>query len=356
MTWITMTTRIWLKKGFVRNLMKLQNIIETRIFTVHCLIKKIGIARQSVPENKISLQIIRWYSENVWLCIIMRKTMRCWVEEQTSLLKAWVAIQIFWILPQFFCELLFAAIFLWILLFAAFFASDIFSSIYISFRLHFLWTLFSPHFCEWYIFLHYFWPFPFPQTRLSEPVIEHDGNLSNPRNRAVSHWNRGAGDETSHRCSQSRKTKKASRKAEGEGRKSAKESKWANRARSKIRRSAKSCTERAAGGSPVLETELAFSRIDLIRLCCRLAENWWILQWVQPLPPRNSWKPPRGSPAAQKKTLSPTKICTDLRRLWRRLSFASVSTLQAPSMSRVSSFVGPLSSFQLDFRTSSEIC
>ena len=59
MTWITMTTRIWLKKGFVRNLMKLQNIIETRIFTVHCLIKKIGIARQLVPENKISLQIIR---------------------------------------------------------------------------------------------------------------------------------------------------------------------------------------------------------------------------------------------------------------------------------------------------------
>ena len=39
MTWITMTTSIWLKKGFVRNLMKLQNIIETGIFTVHCLIK-----------------------------------------------------------------------------------------------------------------------------------------------------------------------------------------------------------------------------------------------------------------------------------------------------------------------------
>ena len=35
-----MTTRntcIWLKKGFVRKSMKLQNIIETGIFTVHCL-------------------------------------------------------------------------------------------------------------------------------------------------------------------------------------------------------------------------------------------------------------------------------------------------------------------------------
>ena len=37
MTWITMTTSIWLMKGFVRKSMKLQNIIETGIFTVHCL-------------------------------------------------------------------------------------------------------------------------------------------------------------------------------------------------------------------------------------------------------------------------------------------------------------------------------
>ena len=58
MTWITMTTRIWLKKGFARNLMKLQNIIEAGIFTVHCLIKKIVMARQSVPENKNSVHNI----------------------------------------------------------------------------------------------------------------------------------------------------------------------------------------------------------------------------------------------------------------------------------------------------------
>ena len=78
MTWITMTTRIWLKKGFVRNLMKLQNIIETGIFTVHCLRRLLWLDNQFLKTRfqfKTSDVTAKMY--DYVICIIMKKMMRC---------------------------------------------------------------------------------------------------------------------------------------------------------------------------------------------------------------------------------------------------------------------------------------
>ena len=55
MTWITMTTGIWLKKGFVRKSMKLQNIIETGIFTVHCLRRLLWLDNQFLKTRLLWL-------------------------------------------------------------------------------------------------------------------------------------------------------------------------------------------------------------------------------------------------------------------------------------------------------------
>lgn len=105
MTWITMTTSIWLMKGFVRKSMKLQNIIETGIFTVHCLRRLLWIDNRFLKTRfqfKTSDETAKMY--DYVICIIMKNMMRCWVEEQTSLLIAW-AIQIFQILLSIiFCD------------------------------------------------------------------------------------------------------------------------------------------------------------------------------------------------------------------------------------------------------------
>ena len=98
MTWITMTTGIWLKKGSVRKSMKLQNIIETGIFTVHCWRRLLWLDNRFLKTRfqfKTSDVTAKMY--DYVICIIMKKMMRCWVEKQTSLLIAW-AIQIFQIL------------------------------------------------------------------------------------------------------------------------------------------------------------------------------------------------------------------------------------------------------------------
>ena len=78
MTWITMTTSIWLMKGFVRKSMKLQNIIETGIFTVHCLRRLLWLDNRFLKTRfqfKTSDDTAKMY--DYVICIIMKKMMRC---------------------------------------------------------------------------------------------------------------------------------------------------------------------------------------------------------------------------------------------------------------------------------------
>ena len=78
MTWITMTTSIWLMKGFVRKSMKLQNIIETGIFTVHCLRRLLWIDNRFLKTRfqfKTSDVTAKMY--DYVICIIMKNMMRC---------------------------------------------------------------------------------------------------------------------------------------------------------------------------------------------------------------------------------------------------------------------------------------